>query len=135
MLPAEITWDGGIHDFLFTIPLWRALQDRCDAGPEWVLNRLRTGQWRVDDVIEPIRLGLEGGGMKKEDARRLVAKHVENRPLSLSVLTAQLVIAACLYDRGDDTVGDQLGEVVTGVETSPSPVAAGASAGSTPLAS
>lgn len=117
MLPAQIVWEGGEHDFLFTIPLWRALQDKCDAGPEWILNRLRTGQWLVDDVIESIRLGLEGGGLDKADARKLVKKHVEDRPLTMSVLTAQLVLASSLYDRGDDIVGQSLGEAEAGAET------------------
>jgi len=133
MLPVSISWAGGEHDFLLTIGLLRALQDRCDAGPEWVLNRLRTGQWRVDDVIQPIRLGLEGGGMSKDEARRLTTQHVEERPLSLSVLTAALVLSASLYDRGDDQVGEaQAGE---GATPPPSPEASGASAGSTEPAS
>lgn len=132
MLPASITWAGGEHGFLLTIPLLRALQDRCDAGPEWILNRLRSGQWRVDDVIQTIRLGLEGGGMPKDQAVKLVQHHVEDQPISLSVLTAALVLSASLYDRGDDTVG----EAPAGVVTTPNPSRAenGASADSTVLA-
>lgn len=116
MRPTEITWAGGEHSFLLTIDLLRALQQRCDAGPAWVLSRLRTGQWMVDDVVSTIRLGLEGGGMSKEDARKLVAQHVEDRPLSLSVITAQVVLMSSLYDTDvDDTVG----EAPAGAETTP----------------
>ena len=131
MLPTEITWAGGEHPFLFTIPLWRALQAKCDAGPAWVLSRLRTGQWMVDDVIEPIRLGLEGGGMSKDEARKLVAKHVEDRPLSLSVLTAQLVIGSSLFDTTAEE--DPVGEEKAGAATIPtdSRVESGASPSST----
>jgi hypothetical protein len=104
MQAVDMTWAGGEHAFLLTIDHLRALQDRCDAGPAYVLRRLVDGSWRVDDVIQPIRLGLEGGGMEKDRARALVRHHVEDRPLSESVLTAQAVLTAMLYmpSAGDD---------------------------------
>lgn len=102
----EITWAGGEHTFLLTIELLRALQDKCDAGPAHVLNRLASGRWFVDDVIQPIRLGLEGGGLEKEEARKLVKRHVEDEPLSLSVMTAQAVLASALFGSEEDPVGE-----------------------------
>lgn len=102
----EITWAGGEHEFLLTIELLRALQEKCDAGPAHVLNRLSSARWHVDDVIQPIRLGLEGGGMSKEEARKLVKLHVEDAPLSLSVMTAQAVLASALFGTQDDEVGE-----------------------------
>lgn len=107
----DLTWAGGEHAFDLKIEHLRALQERCDAGPEWILNRLVTKQWRVDDVIQPIRLGLEGGGMDKETARKLVKQHVEDRPLTLSVLTARAVLMLALFGPEDDPVGErQAGE-------------------------
>jgi len=107
----DLTWAGGEHTFGLKIEHLRALQDRCDAGPEWILNRLMSGQWRVDDVIQTIRLGLEGGGMAKEQARKLVKQHVEERPLTLSVLTAQTVLMLALFGPEGDPVGEsQAGE-------------------------
>jgi hypothetical protein len=102
----DITWAGGEHAVDLKIEHLRALQDACDAGPEWILSRLMTKQWRVDDVIATIRLGLEGGGMAKDAARRLVALHVESRPLTLSVLTAQAVLMLALYGDPDDQPGE-----------------------------
>lgn len=102
----EVTWAGGEHTFLLTIELLRALQERCDAGPAHVLHRLASGRYMVDDVIQPIRLGLEGGGMSKEEARKLVKRHVEDEPLSLSVMTAQAVLASALFGTQDDEVGE-----------------------------
>lgn len=93
----DLTWSGGEHRFLLTIELLRALQTACDAGPAWVASRLAGGKWYVDDVIQPIRLGLEGGGLEKEEARLLVRKHVESRPLTESVLTAQAILMSALY--------------------------------------
>lgn len=105
-LGVELTWAGGEHRFLITIELLRALQEKCDAGPAWVATRLAGGKWLVDDVIQPIRLGLEGGGLDKEVARRLVKKHVEDRPLTESVLTAQAVLMSALYG-GEEAAVDE----------------------------
>jgi hypothetical protein len=102
----DMTWAGGQHDFALPIEMLRALQDRCDAGPAWVLGRLGSQQWLVDDVISTIRLGLEGGGLDKETARKLVKKHVEDRPLTLSVLTAQAVLMAALFGGAEGEPGD-----------------------------
>ena len=111
MRGVDLTWAGGEHSFLLTIDLLRALQDKCDAGPAFILQRLTQNRWYVDDVIQPIRLGLEGGGMSKEDARKLVKKFVEDRPLTESVLTAQAVMMAALYGAEDDPTGEsQAGE-------------------------
>jgi len=106
MRGVELTWAGGEHEFKLTIDLLRALQEKCDAGPAFILQRLTQNRWMVDDVIQPIRLGLEGGGMSKEDARKLVKKFVEDRPLTESVLTAQAILMAALYGAQDDPVGE-----------------------------
>lgn len=105
----DLTWSGGEHTFdLSKIELLRALQEKCDAGPAFVLARLAGGQWHVDDVIVTIRLGLEGGGESKEEARRLVKIHVEDRPLAESVLTAQAILMAAIYGAPED--GEDAGE-------------------------
>lgn len=101
----QITWAGGEHEFDLKIEHLRALQDRCDAGPEWILARLSNKQWHVNDVVDTIRLGLEGGGMEKADARKMVQRYVEDRPLTLSVLTAQAVLLLALYGDPDDQPG------------------------------
>lgn len=98
----DITWAGGEHPFLLDIPLLRALQTKCDAGPNWVLARLSTQQWMVDDIISTIQFGLEGGGMPKADARKLVQNYVEDRPLTESLKTAQMVLMSTLYSTDED---------------------------------
>ncbi len=97
-----LTWAGGEHDFALPIELLRALQDKCDAGPAWILARLGSQQWHVDDIVSTIRLGLEGGGMPKEEARKLTARHVEDKPLTLSVMTARTILMAALYGGEDE---------------------------------
>lgn len=102
----EITWPGGEHEFKLTIDLLRALQDKCDAGPAFILQRLSTQRWYVDDVVSTIRLGLEGGGMEKEAARKLVTKVLDDRPIAELVMTAQAILMAALYGAQDDPTGE-----------------------------
>lgn len=126
-----LTWPGGEHDFALRIEHLRALQDRCDAGPGWVLARLGSGQWRVEDVTETIRLGLEGGGMEKKDARRLVEMHVQTA-LAMSVLTAQAVLMSTLYGSDpDDEIPSGEAEGETGNPISPEESSGGADSSGT----
>lgn len=113
-MAVELTWAGGEHCFDLKIEHLRALQERCDAGPEWVMRRLLSQNWRIDDILVPIRLGLEGGGLTKDDARRLVAHHIEGNPKSLldSRFIAHLVIKGALVSDEDD----QPGELEAGAE-------------------
>ena len=111
MRGVDLTWAGGEHAFLLTIDLLRALQDKCDAGPAFILKRLGQSEWMVDDVVSTIRLGLEGGGMEKEAARKLVAKVLDDRPITELVITAQAILMAALYGMEDDPTGEsQAGE-------------------------
>lgn len=111
MKGVEITWAGGAHEFALPIDLLRAVQDRCDAGPAWILSRLSSGQWRIDDILSVIRFGLEGGGMDKAAAIKLVKLHVEDRPLTESVLTAQAVLMSALYGGEEEAdAGEQKGQ-------------------------
>lgn len=109
----DITWAGGEHPFELKIEHLRALQEKCDAGPEWILTRLANKTWHVDDVVLTIRLGLEGGGMEKDQARKLVARYVEDRPLTMSVFTAHLVLMAALFGDEDDLPGEAYAEGAT----------------------
>ena len=106
MRGVDLTWAGGEHTFLLTIDLLRALQQKCDAGPQFILERLSTRRWIVDDVTETIRFGLEGGGASKEEARALVRKFVEDRPLTESVMTAQAILLSALFGSEDDQPGE-----------------------------
>jgi len=76
-----IPWVGGEHPFYLYLGEIRALQVATDAGPEELLLRLRSGQWRVDDLTQTLRLGLIGGGMDKVEAQRLVASLMDQHPL------------------------------------------------------
>ncbi|TDH35725.1 gene transfer agent family protein [Pseudohoeflea suaedae] len=104
------TWAGGEHEFSLPFGQLRAVQDKCDAGPAYILGRLSSGQWRVDDVVEVIRHGLLGAEAEREKVNRLVKLHVEGRPLMESVPLATAILMSALYGVDDDPVGeDQAG--------------------------
>lgn len=121
----RIAWVGGEHDFALRIGELRALQDARDAGPEEILNRLRIGTWRVDDVVQVIRWGLVGGGSKTPaEAAQLVTPLVDMHPLAHFKIVAQAVLFHAMTGPEDDAPGE-----AEGVET-PAPENGG-SAGST----
>lgn len=98
----RLNWRGGEHEFALRIGELRALQERLDAGPAHVLERLSNGHWRVDDVVETIRLGLIGGGLPGPDAARLVRMHVEEHPLAPAVPVAAGILLMALVGEADD---------------------------------
>jgi hypothetical protein len=104
-------WGDGPHTFRLALGQLRELQDKCGAGPIEVLDRLRERRWRVEDVREPIRLGLVGGGMDPLAALVLVDRYVDQRPsLAENVRHAQGILIAALIGVPDDPVGKAAAE-------------------------
>lgn len=101
----EIEWADGTHKFRLPLGQLRELQDKCNAGPAEILNRLRLQTWRVDDVREIIRLGLIGGGVPPLDALTLVVRYVDQRPWMESVPTATAILLAALVGIPDNQPG------------------------------
>lgn len=116
-------WADGEHTFRLPIGQLRELQDKCDAGPMQILDRLMSRTWRVDDARETLRLGLIGGGMKPIEALVLTKRYVDEFGHSLidNAMAAQNVLMAALAGVKDDPVGkDQAEESqATGDSTSP----------------
>lgn len=102
----ELNWLGGEHDFALRIGELRALQDKLDAGPEEVLNRLRFGTWRIDDLIEVVRLGLIGAEMDKDEAKALVMKVFDLHPPIAFKLVALRILSSELLGIDGDPVGE-----------------------------
>lgn len=98
----EIVWAGGEHSFRLGIGELRAIEQACDAGVSVVLFRLLGSQWKVDDVVSPIRLGLVGGGMAEIEAKKLVGKITGETSLyELSVTAADILRRFIMWDDGD----------------------------------
>lgn len=81
------------------------LEEKCGVGIAAIMTRLGDGSWRLNDVRETIRLGLIGGGMDPTKAMASVKNHVDERPLTSSVLLAYEVITAVMVGVKDDPVG------------------------------
>lgn len=113
-------WGDGDRDFRLAIAQLEELQEKCNAGPREIFDRLARGAWRLADIREPIRLGLIGAGVKPIEALSLVRRYVEARPLLENVTIAQAIIAAALVGPVDDPAGKaQAGERAAAGSASP----------------
>lgn len=128
MQPAIIHWPAGEHPFRLPLAQLEVLQQKTDAGPEWLLMRFRSGQWTAVDAFEVLRLGLVGGGMAPVDALKLVQGAFDRHPLIGFKVPALEVLIAALYGPPDDEVGKPS---PAGETTLPESGAAGSSAPTT----
>lgn len=126
----ELVWPGGEHAFRLRIGELQALQDKCDAGPELILQRIRLGAWQVNDLFETLRFGLIGGGMDRDEARNLVRNVCDRTPWMDLKTPAVEVLAAALIGVPDDPAGESSLAGVT-TQTATEETDAGSSATST----
>ena len=103
---AEVTffWADDEHSFALKWGQLIELQEKCDAGPYVILERLAANAWRMEDISEIIRLGLIGGGMPPVPALKLVKRYVKDRPPVESVQPAQVILAAALVGAPEEVV-------------------------------
>lgn len=80
------------------------LQEKCNAGPYIILNRLVTLEARTYDISETIRLGLIGGGQDPFAALTLVRRYVEERPISETIVIAQQIMASAVVGAPEEEV-------------------------------
>lgn len=65
---ASLDWGDGTHLFRLSISGMIELEGKCDAPFATIFNRVRTGEYTVNDIRETLRLGLAGGGMNATEA-------------------------------------------------------------------
>lgn len=108
MRDATVTfdWADGTYPFRLAWGQLAELQEKCDAGPYVVLQRLHSGEWRVEDISNIIRLGLIGGGREPSPALKLTRAYVEARPPMENLIPAQVILAAALMGAPEETVGE-----------------------------
>ncbi len=100
-MTVRLNWQGGEHDFRLRIGELRALQDATDSGPGQVLARLNSGDWRIDDLLATLRLGLIGGGLESENAVQLVASVCDDGNLFSLAMTATAALTRSLVGNPD----------------------------------
>lgn len=101
-----LTWADGDFKFRLGWGELEELQEKTDAGPQVVLQRLHAGTWRVQDISNTIRLALIGGGLSPEEAVKKVRFYVEQRPPAESVPIALVVLSAGLIGAPDEKLGE-----------------------------
>ena len=86
----------GTYSFRLAYGQISELQEKCDCGPMRLLSRLQSGDWKIEDIFETVRLGLIGGGTEPKQALKLAERYVkerpplENQPLALAIVFAGL---------------------------------------------
>lgn len=108
--PTRIVWAGGEHDFCLDIGSLRALEQRADAGVSVVFVRLMKGEFKVDDVIDTLRLALQcGSKLTDREAMRVIEKAFPSANLyDLSALAARLLALYISWavETGEDEPGE-----------------------------
>jgi hypothetical protein len=112
-------WADGNYTFRLGIKELLELQEKCDAGPAFILGRLIDGTWRIQDIRETIRLGLIGGGLEPIKALAVMKNYVTERPLLENILPAQAILNAALVGVEDEPLGKAEGESEMPVQHSP----------------
>lgn len=126
--PCEVTLEFGDGEHLFRLPLKQIaeLQEKCDAPLGVVYERVRTGRYKGEDLVETVRLGLIGGGMSGPDARKMIERYCDTWPMDVWHTHALAVLAACIhgYEPSEDQPAEKKSAVTNG-STSPEPTATG----------
>lgn len=111
---ARVTFEWADGTYVFRLPYGQLaeLQEKTGCGPQFLLTRIIDGSWKVEDLVETIRLGLIGGGTEPVAAARLVQRYVKDRPLIESVIPARVILSAALFGvEGEEWPGkDEPGE-------------------------
>lgn len=80
----------------FKLPLGKIadLERICGAGIGAIMVRLATHQFKASDIWEPIRLGLEGGGMSEPEATAMCMGYHDEPLMWRAELASQILQAA-----------------------------------------
>ncbi|WP_292226355.1 gene transfer agent family protein [Mesorhizobium sp.] len=94
----DLDWAGGSHTFRLGLAEIEELEATVDMSV-FLLYAAMNAQVpfaRLKHYSETIRLGLTGGGMKPVEARLLVKRYVDERPLAESVALGEVILRAAM---------------------------------------
>lgn len=100
---ALIEMDFGDGSYPFKLGFQEAanLEAEMDKGIFQMLNEIKNGAWRQNDLREIIRWGLVGGGMNPAEAVRNVRTYVDQRPADENCALAMVIVGAALFGSPD----------------------------------
>jgi hypothetical protein len=98
----------GYYDFKIGVAQAEELQDLFDCGLMVLLDRVAS--LCTKEIRQTLRVGLVGGGMRKEDAYRLVETHAIEAYWLDCAATAGEAIRAALKGAPDEPLGERKGE-------------------------
>lgn len=87
-----------VYDFRLDIDGLRELQEKTDCGPAFLLQKIVAGHWRVDDLREPIRIGLVRGGLDATRAQILMLRYFDSGPLGKHATLAALIVQSAIFE-------------------------------------
>lgn len=92
----------GHYDLALRIGELIALQEKTGVGPYVLANRILAGEWRVEDIIETIRLALIGGGLDNRAAFDLITRNITPGNIIQYVSIASEVVLAAIMGVDDE---------------------------------
>jgi len=101
-----LDWADGTYCFRLTLAGAIELESKCDAPIAIIHHRLVTGQYKVADLRETIRMGLIGGGLEPTQALKLVRTYVDERPLSESWVIASVIMGGLFSGFEEHPISD-----------------------------
>jgi hypothetical protein len=110
----ELFFGDGTHRFRLAIGQFRELQEKVNGrrilvgappiGPATLLEALQTNNAWPDDMRDVLRLGLVGGGMKPQEAHRLLLNNFDDKPPQSIGPTVFLILLAALVGVPEDEI-------------------------------
>jgi hypothetical protein len=104
---AEVTldWADGTYTFRLSVKGIIELEEKCGAPFGQIFTRLTTGLFAVNDVVETIRIGLIGGGMKPTEAKKLIDRYA--MPVGDNQHLARAIIMGAMFGFEVSPLGNQ----------------------------
>jgi len=100
-------WADGQYTFRLTVNGAIELEQKCEAPFAVIFQRLTSGQYKIADIREAIRLGLIGGGMVPSDALKLTRQYVDDRPLAENWPIARAILGGLMFGFEVSPLGKQ----------------------------
>ncbi len=109
-----LDWADGHYTFRLSWGQLIELQEKLDAGPSYILDKLWKNEWKVQYISEIIRLGLIGGGETPTKALSLTKNYVQDRPPLENLSLSQAILAIALTGAPDEEPGEaQAAQILT----------------------